>query len=271
VRPRHHDRLRRRRDPGQRFLAGLRRAPLILVAITRLATTVEEEARALAHDLGTVPYEQKLKLNAGVPTIVLATTDPARATALLDTLRLRGHDVLRCESDDVVAGADMVAIRRCRFEADALIANDTRLAWSDVAALVRATHRRSTESTDDVKQSKFSLGRAVLTGGLVMKKTTIRKEVKRVDEVEPVLYLFSRSGGVPWLWRERQLRYDALGDDVSPTSSHNFIRLVDALRTRARGAAFDDRLVARRNSPDEVDVLAHLIASSIEVGASPFR
>ena len=245
---------------------------MIVVAITRLVTTIEVEAKALAGDLGTLPYEQRLRLNAGVPTIVLATPDAARAATLVTALRERGHDVLRCDRADVIASAAMVAVRRPQLEIDALVAGEARVAWSDIAALVRATHRTSTASVDEVTQSKFSLGRAVITGGVVMTKMAVRTaRVARVDEIEPVLYLFPRTGGLPWLLRERSLRYDALGAEVTPSSSHNFTRLVDLLRTRARGATYDERLVARRAPPDDLDVLAHLIASSSDIGPSPFR
>ncbi len=243
---------------------------MIVVAIIRLATSIEIEAKALAADLQILPYEARLKLNAGVPTIALATPDAARATALTTSLQARGHQVLRLDTERVVAASTMYAVRRCRFEPDALVADDRRLAWPDLAAIVRATHRSSSESVDDIKTSKFSVGRAMLSGGLVTRKTTTSKQVTRVDEVDPVLYLFSRSGA-PWILRERTLRYDALGADVTPTSAHNFARLIDEIRTRASGAAFDDRLVARRGSPDEIDLLAHVVASTAMVGTSPFR
>jgi hypothetical protein len=58
-----------------------------VVAIMALGTTVEAEAQALAADLGTTAYEGRLKLVAGVPAIVLATTDIDAAQLLVGKLK----------------------------------------------------------------------------------------------------------------------------------------------------------------------------------------
>jgi hypothetical protein len=202
-----------------------------VVAITRLATAPEVEAVALAADLATLAYEQKLKLSAALPVIVLKTRDEARASSLLAALRARGHAGVCCNADDVVASEDMMLVRQPRLDPGALVSGANRLGWEDIALLVRAS----------------------------------------VDG-EGLLYAFTRSGGTPWLLREQRVRFDALGDAIVATSLHNFAMLVDALRGRARLAAFDDRLMARRTAADEIDLLAHVIALSAEhAGTSPFR
>ncbi|HEX4454315.1 MAG TPA: hypothetical protein VH143_25805 [Kofleriaceae bacterium] len=202
-----------------------------VVAITRLATTPDAEAVALAGDLATLVYEQKLKLSAALPVVVLKTRDEARAGSLLAAIRARGHAGVRCNADDVVASEDMILVRQPRLDPGALVSGRNRLRWEDIALLVRAS-----------------------------------------VEGEGLLYAFTRSGGTPWLVREQRVRFDALGDAIVATSLHNFAMLVDALRTRARSAAFDERLVARRTVADEIDLLAHVIALSAEhAGASPFR
>jgi hypothetical protein len=202
-----------------------------VVAITGLATPPEVEAVALAADLATLAYEQKLKLSAALPVIVLKTRDEARASSLLAAIRARGHAGVRCNADDVVANEDMILVRQPRLEPGALVSGANRLGWEDLALLVRAS----------------------------------------VDG-EGLLYAFTRSGGTPWLVREQRVRFDALGDAIVATSLHNFALLVDELRGRARLAAFDDRLMARRTAADEIDLLAHVIALSAEhAGTSPFR
>ncbi|HEY1552216.1 MAG TPA: hypothetical protein VGG28_30525 [Kofleriaceae bacterium] len=202
-----------------------------VVAITRLATTPEVEAAALAVDLDTLVYEQKVKLSATLPIIVLKTRDEARARSLLAAIRKRGHACVGCNIDDIVASEDMVLVRQPRLDPGALVSGAHRLSWEDIALLVRAS----------------------------------------VDG-EGLLYAFTRTGGTPWLVREQRVRFDALGDAIVATSLHNFAMLVDTLRGRARLAAFDDRLMSRRTSADEIDLLAHVIALSAEhAGASPFR
>jgi hypothetical protein len=237
-----------------------------IVALTRLATPVDAAAAALAAASGTLAYEERLKLAVGVPVVVAKTPDEARATALAAALRAHGHDVLVCASSEVVAASDMISLRRFAFEDDALVAVDRgeRLPWDDLSALVRAVDRRRTETSTTVTEKKLDLTRLVATGGLVRNKKTTREVITRVDETEPVLFLFRKSGAAPWILREQGTHYEALGARLAPTAAPNFLRTVEELRARAPAARYDERLVSRRGiaSSQDLDLLAHLVARS---------
>lgn len=246
------------------------------VAIIRLQSTVEREAEALAADLGTVSYEERLKLAAGLPSVVLLTPDATRAAALLDRVRGRGHVAVACATDDVVPQAQMISLRRFRLDDDALVAADrpdARLPWSDLAALIRATDRTRVESVDQVKDKRFDLGRALATGGLIRSRTTRREVTTRVDDSEQLLYLFRRSGQTPWILREQGTHYGALGAQLASTALPNFLATVERLRLMAPEARVDERLLSRRlprasaplrggrvTSANDLDLLAHLVA-----------
>ena len=246
------------------------------VAITRLAGDVETEAKALAVDLGMIAYEARVKLNSGAPMVVLSTPDAARAARVVAALRARGHDAMAVDSADVVAAADMVVPKHVRLEDDALVVPagagaGARLPWHELAAIVRAVHRDRVETTEKVTKKEFSPGRAALTGGLVMNKKVTRELTAHAERMEPVAYLFARSAEVPWCLREQSLHYDVLGAGVTTASSANFELLVDAVRTRAVGAAYDARLVGRRVMSEQLDLLVHVIARAMVGGDSPFR
>lgn len=245
-----------------------------IVAIVRLAGSIEDEARALAADLGSLPYEQRLKLNAGLPAIVLQTPDAARAGAVAASLAARGHEVVRCRTEDVVASDSMIELRTFRVAADGLYAHhqaaEHRLRWTEVAALLRAAHRTSTASVTKTTQKQFSVAKTALTGGLVTHTKVTKQTLSRAVDIEAVLYVFPRAPGPPWLLRETRGRYDQMGVPPAAHTARNFELAIEQLRTRATAAAFDDRLVARKGTPPEVDVLAHLLATSLR-GASPFR
>jgi hypothetical protein len=234
-----------------------------IVAISGLATAIDAAAAALARALGTLPYDERRKLAPGLPAVVLTTADAARAEALAATLRAAGHQVIACASEAVVPSSGMISLKRFALDDDALVAGNERLPWGDVAVLVRAVERRRVETTTTVKEKKTDLVRAVVTGGLVRSKTTTRTETVRSDESEPVLYLFRGSGQTPWILREQGTRYEALGARLQPTAAPNFVTTVAELRARAPRARYDERLVARRGtSPEELDLLAHLVAWS---------
>src|SRR5262245_32281101 len=120
------------------------------IAIAALGTSVEVEAKALAADLGTIAYEERLKLAAGFPAIVLATTDGGAAETLLAKLRARKHRAQLCRSSEVVTESAMVSLRNFKLGADTLDSGDDQLPWADVSAFIRARHYRSEEVSEVV-------------------------------------------------------------------------------------------------------------------------
>jgi hypothetical protein len=231
-----------------------------VVAIVALATTVEAEAKALAADLGTTAYEERLKLVAGFPAIVLATVDVDAARTLVGKLQTRKHRALLCRVSDVVRASKMVQMQNFQFDDEGLESGRERMPWADLSTLVRARHQRQVGTTKVVKQKKFDATRAVLTGGLVTHKTQKREVSSTTEDVEQVLYLFRASGNTPWILREHATNYSALGAVLTPTATRNFAIVVELLRKRAPHAVFDDSLI-RRPTIEDVDLYAHVVAT----------
>jgi len=256
-----------------------------IVALVALATTVEEEAPRLAADLGSTPYETALLLRTPPPVPLLRTADRARALDVLAKLRARGHDAVACDEAAVATGEAMTHVRSFRFEADAFdVSTSTntndraRAPWSDIIALVRAMHRSSSQSVEKSTQRNFSLGRAALSGGVLLTKTTTKETKHTAEEREQVLYVFRRSGP-PMLVGQSRALYTGLGGELRPSQVENFATLVRLLRERAPAAAYDERLLRPRpgldrvqagaggaasaSTSDAIDVLAHLVALAL--------
>ncbi|MEO8551951.1 MAG: hypothetical protein ABI678_18370 [Kofleriaceae bacterium] len=231
-----------------------------VVGMTALATPVEVEAKALAADLGTTIYEERLKLTAGVPLLALSTTDEAAARALLGKLRARGHRAQLCRASEVVAASAMTVLKHFTFDTDGLDSGGDQLPWDDVSALIQARHPIHAEKTATIKERKFDLGRTVMTGGLLTSKTSKREVVTKTDDVEHVLYLFRQSGEAPWLLREHGTNYSCLGARLDPSAARNFTTTIERFRAHAPHARFDDSLA--RRPIKEPDLFAHLIARS---------
>jgi hypothetical protein len=232
----------------------------IVVALTSLAGSIEAEAKALAADLGATPYETRMKLAPGLPAIVLSTTDPEAANRLAGQLRARKHRASVCRAADVVAASAMVSMRTFQLAGDGLDSGVEQLPWSEVSAIIHARTPQQTDHHETVKEKKFSVGRAVMSGGLVMSKTVTREVTTHGEASEHVLYLFRATGDTPWLMREHGTNYSGLGIALDPTSTRNFMQAIATFRKHAPNARFDDSLV-RRSVPD-VDLYAHLIATA---------
>jgi hypothetical protein len=240
-----------------------------LVAIAELTGAFEAAIRPLAESLGTTAYELKLVLNAGLPAVVLATVDPARAASAVSTIRRAGHVAVSCDRAECTPSAQMTPLRDFRLDADGIQPNadsSAHLPYARIGAMLRATHRRTIETTQKVEERKLRPGMAVLTGGLVMSKKTSREVTTQTHERDQVLYLFRADGQPAWILRERQAHYSGLGDSLRPTSLENFQTTVRMLRERSPSAAYDERLMSGRpirgvaDGSDATDLLAHLLA-----------
>jgi hypothetical protein len=272
-----------------------------VVAVFELASSVDEAAAAIANDLGVgvTAYEVRLQLTGGLPAVVLTTADRARALDLLSKLRARGHSALACDGGAVLGSASMVSMRRFRLDEAGVQASDrpegdpnARLPYDDVLALLPASHRTRVEKTTEVKDKRFDMTRAIMTSGIVLRKTTTRDVVQRSELRERVLYVFRRSGATPWILHEAGTNYAALGAHLRPSQYENFLTALGILRERAAKATYDDRLTSRRNFPERatltptgggrshgatlssdygVDLAAHLLALWIAKTQRPYR
>ncbi|HTQ48685.1 MAG TPA: hypothetical protein VMI75_38270 [Polyangiaceae bacterium] len=255
---------------------------MFVVAIAELAGRLEDEATALGADLGATPYDARMLLVSGLPAVVRTTGDKAQALDLLARLRARGHGAVACDSAAVVASGAMVAMRRFRLGPAAVTLDDRSgeaLPYDDVLALLPAVHRTRAQTETSTSEKKLSIARAVVTSGLSMTKTVKKESHASTEERDNVLYLFRRSGAPPWLLREGGVGdWSGHGQPLAASRLENFRLTVGALRAKAPGATFDDRLVTRKvqeraslavgagsksitsSSDASVDLLAHLLA-----------
>jgi hypothetical protein len=243
---------------------------MFLIAVAELKGALElPQIKSLATDIGSTPYELRLLLNAGLPAVVLCTVDELHARSVLAAIARHGHLAVACDRRSVVPSARMVLLRNFAIDRQGLVADRTSTQCcpgDDIAALLRATHRTSIESVQQVKERKLRPAMALATGGLILSKTTNKQVTSTTVEREQVLYIFRRSGGVPWLLRERLAHYGGLGAAMGPSSFENFATTIARLRELSPHACYDERLVTSRpirgvaDGIEATDLYAHLLA-----------
>lgn len=241
-----------------------------LVAIAELGGLLEPpQLSSLANDIGTTAYELRLLLNAGLPAIVLVTADAAQAKAAAEAVARHKHVPVVCDRSRILPSGRMTTLRNFELTPTELIADrDARgsCRYDDITVMLRATHRSSRESVEQVKERKFQPVMAVATGGLIMSKKITKDVTTTTSTREQVLYLFRRGQEHPWILRERAANYAALGSVMGPSSFENFTTSIARLRQLAQGAVYDERLTNSRpirgigDGSDAVDILAYLLA-----------
>lgn len=260
-----------------------------IVALVALAGNAEQEATRLAADLGLTVYETQVMLRAPLPVIILRTEDRARTLDIVGKVRARGHDVVALDLAQITWTEEMFRPKTFRFEGEDLVGEahgeTRRLPLNDVFALLRAVHMTQSDETITTKVSSPSLGRAAMTGGLMMTKTTSRETTRTQTEREPVLYVF-RGTDIPWLLASQALRYDGLGAEMKVSKTENFEVLLRVLRERLPTVPYDTRLLQVRpattvvnagaksitqSSAHALDILAHVVASALNRQTRPYR
>lgn len=251
---------------------------MFLVAIAELSGSLDAAVSELAADLNTTPYELRLLLNAGFPAVLLSTVHEQHARSALAAVERYGHAAVSLDRRSTTMSRDMISPVSFTFTATGFTSDEHGsevMPFEDMGALLRATHRETTETTEEIKERKLRPVMGMATGGLVMSKTTTREVVNRTETREQVLYLFRRSGAPPWLLRERGTRYGGLEKNLAPTSFANFQTTIKKLRAHAPAAAYDERLMNGRpirgvaEGRDATDLLAHLLAAHLMNRVTP--
>lgn len=249
---------------------------MLVVFVANLARPAVAEAVVLAPALGMTPYEARLALAAGPPSILFTTPDRDRANDAAAALRSRGHGVHVFDDENFVASELMTKADDFVLDAEGMrrAQDGELLPYGDVYAILRAVH----DSTSELER----YAPPQLTDAQLMHSHPMRV-VSKSEEREHVAYFFRRSGEKPWLLRERHASYVGLGAERTPIAFANFTRTLTRMREAAAMAVYDDRLARRRiaerasaeghrSSREGMDLLAHLLAMTIaSQGGSPYR
>jgi hypothetical protein len=209
------------------------------VAIAGIDRSLDEEAPALAEILGVTAYDVRLALHGTPPSVVLRTPSRETAERALSGLRARRCSALLIDLDEVVPTGRMISVRRFVLDDDGLRATESgpKLAWDDIGALILVATTTSVSHT--------TVEREVRTTGRGASVSVEEERTHLEREHEQMLFLFPRSGTVPWVLRAREARYLGLGPSLRPTAHENFHATIAELRSRAPHAAYDDRFATQ--------------------------
>ncbi|WP_242332946.1 MULTISPECIES: hypothetical protein [Anaeromyxobacter] len=222
-----------------------------LVALVRPAMRPDEAAHAVADAAGLTLAEARMRL-APEPPALLARLAPDEADRLVLALREAGLAAVaveaRCPSDRERIVAHSFALDDLGLTLTPRFGEPTTFAWADVTALFRGLRASRSEVERLEKSKRFSVGRAVLTGGLGMTRTSTQAVRSSKEELEQVILVYARSGRAATL-SETQLDFSCLGAGMQPSSTGNMLELSRRLREKARSAFYDERLMRLGRRP----------------------
>jgi hypothetical protein len=212
-------------------------------------TTDPNAAQLLASATGVALAEARMRL-APEPPALLARLAPNEADALVVTLRKGGLSVLAWDES---TSRSILTARTFKLGEDAFSCAPRSgpgitIPWDAITVLLKAAsaERMGTETSETKKQ--FSLGAAVLTGGLVMRTNVSSTQRTGKTEVEQVILVHDREGRLVAL-PERELDFSCLGEKMQPVRIANMATLARLLKEKAPHAFYDERLVRLGTRP----------------------
>ncbi len=221
-----------------------------VVGIYDLSDDRKGRAAALADALRATMYEasSRLRVPGTGPLVTAVLADLQKARDLAGRLNAADFPAVVLTETEIEADSGQLLARRFSLAAHGIEVESgkggTEIPYRDIGLILKGTAIAIATSTETAKQQKFSLERAILSGGAMLTKTTkTTQEVKTEErEVFFVLYSVGRPGV---MFRENSVAYDSLGPALRHSSSANMAYLISELRGRCPAAGYDERLLTR--------------------------
>jgi hypothetical protein len=213
----------------------------MLVAIASIPERSDARAQA-AKVTGLALADLNRRLAGTLPRVLF----PGGAEpAVLEQLEALGFQLLTCDPAAVAGDDERVIARRIEFAGPALVATDSkgqahRCGPAEIALLQRGIRTATTSEKVTTSERKLAIGRAVLSGGLMMTKKVEQTTMKTTETAEPFLVVQRRSEPDIILY-ERRIDYRPLGAEMQPASRANLEVAWNKLKAMAPDRV-DDRL-----------------------------
>jgi len=224
-----------------------------IVAIYNLGRDEDRLSKTLAAALGRTVYEARSRLCVpkGGPSIVAVFQDPEKAEDCAVKLRTTGFDAVILTHDEIESDKAGFPVKGFEFTDDSLNCESYEkqniiLPYHGIRLILCGMGIAVNAETETVKERKFSMGRALMTSGLVMTKS-ISREIRTVEESRERFFYIYAAGRQAVVLRENSLQYESLGKALQPSRAANFNYVVSKLRKQCPNALFDDRLLNRAN------------------------
>ena len=249
---------------------------IFVLALHKVNLPVEVATDAIGRVLGLGAYEARLKANVASPGPVVAATSADEETLEIYAETLSGLGVPAFVVG-IASGVQPFVARRIAFADGAFVVESRdggrfEVPFSDVDLCLRGIGMTDFETTHTETSRKLSVGRAVLSGGLLLTKKVETVRSQTTSKRSGFLLVQLGPDEVVAL-DEEALQYDGLGDDMKATRSLNFGFVCQRIKAECPDALHDEQLINRARqvqilgpklSPEtHLDLLTTLLTRSL--------
>lgn len=220
----------------------------MLLIVARAPSSADALSRA-APIAGLIVADLQRRLAGVLPRVLLLDASADKLRDIGAKLNLLGFLIAVVDPTDVPTDDQRIVPRSLVLGTSELVTvegvgAETRRSIPASAIDLFQRGARATRETKTTKTSerKFALGRAVVSGGLVMTKKVERTDTSTVETREPFVLVQRNDGGPDMIIYEKRLDFRFLGAQMQPTSHGNLERVLANLRALAPTAPLDDRV-----------------------------
>lgn len=226
---------------------------MIIVAIDMPLGAPDQFAKPFSEATGKTNFEALARLRgaSGCPLAIASFNAPEPASALAGNLTGAGFKCIVL--DQSALDEELAPFRVRRFSLDS---PDTLVLWTaqneqmdipyaNLRAILKGTSSVSHTDVETIKETKFSASKAIMSSGLAFTTTTEKTVETTTEERENFMKLYI-DNAPPILMRESGIDYSSLGALKQPSRMANFMKVGQEIRSRAKGAAYDERLLNRQ-------------------------
>jgi hypothetical protein len=221
-----------------------------VVAIHSLDEGRKNRGTALAAAMGATLYEaaSRLRVPGSGPLVIAVFADLQKAYDLAGKLQAADFPAVLLTAAEIEDESRQPPVKRFSLSAQGLVveggSGSIEVPYREVGLLLRGTAVASSTTIEISKERKFSVERALLSGGAMLTKTTKTEREVTTHHREGFFALYAK-GHPGFLFRENSLSYDSLGAARRHSSSANMAHLASELRSRCTSAIYDERLLNR--------------------------
>ena len=213
------------------------------VVIDRIEADPQAAIQAAAQALGVTAFDVRPSMTAEPPAVLTVLADPGHAAATVAALHAAG---VQATVRPIDVAPTYVEVRQLELTAAGVRVADRSgtpidVPYAEIDALIRVISTTVQSSTKEVRERKLSLGRSMMTGGLMNTKVEKKQVTSRQTDSDELLYVF-HGAAQPLRLSESEMTYQGLGANLQPSRLANFNFIADELRRNAPHASFDDRL-----------------------------
>ncbi|MEE9523365.1 MAG: hypothetical protein V3V59_01280 [Thermodesulfovibrionales bacterium] len=253
-----------------------------IVALYKIPDDMDRAVAILSEATGKSKYEavSRLRVARKIPVIVGGYAGSAEAEEVSKKLASAGFGTIVMDRDDMGAGDGLFAVRAFSFEGTSLRVESRQrdtvtVDYDDVDLILCGKGIRTEKVTITEKSRKLSLGRAVITSGLMMTKKEGKDREDVTENREGFIHLYGGTKAV-LVFRENAVDYSSLGTLMKPSRYANFTFVAEELKRRCRNASYDESLLNKSVQkqilgplfePEEnLDIAISLIAAMFRKG-----